>query len=1085
VQLNSASSVGGGTGTATQGNWLFVIAGFHQVPALGEPTVAIADDIHSFWRPYAPSSAAGETRTTTWYTPNTARQAQYVYVAPTGMVAGMSVLVVEVAGLGPWDTVAGTDSSYAAAATSLSLALGAPSAASFVLAGVCGDSSSVSQAFTPAGWTALHTVTATNGVDHAADAVLTSAWDTTSSSVSVSGTTSGSADLSGFLIEVLQAGPSPVPARGNPNWPHLIFEAGFGSGFNTPPDQVTWTDLTSRCWSWDETTGIQYQLGDIQATDLNLELDNLDNALASDNAAGPYYPHVVTGTPLRIRAAVGTIAGVTQDRWYVISRNAEEWPQQVNQNYRRYAPATATDIWSTLSASGPTPYRGEVQQDGPQSWWPGDDQLLEGGVLPAQLANAALGNTNPLVIYGASGGVAPGDQYTTSGYDATQDHVVLTGIPPGNPPPSVAIYSVAQQQGWMYGDPVASATTYGTSNPVTANPGSAAWQQTGLLGDTGANAWFMAANDAGFPALSGGMTFGVWFSCGFFGSAAGFTAASNTAYDLAGQPYAVITIAELATASNPVAVLQLDLSGHLNLITYNGGTGTSHGIYSSSDLRSSSFHQVTLTATTTTWAVYVDGGLTAAASGTAAGMTSAWTWLVIGADLGASGGSSLSSNVHGGNVAFSHAEVYPSVLPAWRILAHYCAAATAFGLLPAPQSVALSVVGNRFGGVSYTPDGSEFQGSYGVAAGKVTAYSFSALAASQAGSFTSGPSARATICGLGKINSVVLGNAVWASWTALAPAVGVYTDASAGAETNASTVAGSGDSFTSGYGSGASDGGVCSIASGTGASPPAAPSALGDTVAQRLERILSYGGGYGTGACAARCIDPAALPVQAATDIGGQQVSTNLTSITQSDGGLFYVDNPGNLTYWQKTHLAAQYSSPAWTIGPAAAGASVIPYDLKARFTADPQRVWNAVVLTPFSPDFASLPLISPTAASAVNTSQQQNGAQQLALTGYLQSPAEIQTFANWIFTEFGQPRVRAYDVKIDAATYPAAWGMVLGVNCGDVASVQAWQIGGGGATYTLRVTQVKRRIVFGGQDGDVEGSVTLTLDFEPASYWS
>ena len=55
---------------------------------------------------------------------------------------------------------------------------------------------------------------------------------------------------------------------------------------------------------------------------------------------------------------------------------------------------------------------------------------------------------------------------------------------------------------------------------------------------------------------------------------------------------------------------------------------------------------------------------------------------------------------HGGNVAVSHLAVYPSQLPAWRIRAHYWAAITGFGQLPAPQSVAVQWSD------SYAPDGS-------------------------------------------------------------------------------------------------------------------------------------------------------------------------------------------------------------------------------------------------------------------------------------------------------------------------------------------------------------------------------------------
>jgi len=1255
VPLDLAYSVGGGSGTATAGNWLFCLVGMNEQFTTSGYTIGVGDDIHSFWRPgnettstWAVSTATALTRASIWYTPNIARTVTNVYVAPDGPFDAITVLVVEIAGLGPWDTVTGINTSYAAAATSLGLALASPPAASFTIACVSGDNDTASQAFAPGGWTALSTVTSTNGVDHTCDSVLTSAFlPSTSMSISVSGTAGSAEDLSGVMLQVEVAGGSPVPASNNPNWPYLKFEAAFGGGFQTPPDQLTWTDLTSRLWSWDETTGVQYQLGQIQATNLDLELDNWDNALASDYPGSPYYSNAVnanmsfqsgispwtasgtgtviaqssafayasspgavaayslqvtpdgshatpgaisekvavsastaysasawfysaagyatgakvaitwydsggsvistatsgalaipaatwtqvtelnqtspsnavtaavtvefsgtpsatafyvaeaalilgasavstglvtTGVPLRIRAAVGTMTGatgtVTANRWYCIQRNAEEWPQQIDPAYRRYVSVTATDIWSAMANTEPTPYRGEVAQDAPYSWYAMDDQPLEGGVQPTSLRNSAPGNTTALTIYAAPGGVTAGDAYTTTGVDATS-----FSPPPPTIAPSIATYSVAQQQGWMYGDPQASNTTYATQNPVTASPGAAAWQQTGLAGAGGTNGWFMAANDTGLPGLSGGASFELWWNPAFFGSATGWTSPTNSRYDICGQPYSQITLATLATASAPVAILYLDLSGHLYLETFNGSTGTAHAIYSSSDLRSASWHQVILTTDGSNWNCYLDGGLGASVSGTGAGMTSAWTWLVIGADLGSAGGSSLSAAQHMGNVAYSHAIVYPSILPAWRVVARYCAAATGFGLLPAPQTVALSAVLNEKAGTGYTPDGSLFNAGnhdgvsgsgYGSTGSAVVTYSFSGLVTATAGSYTSGPSARAAIAGLGQdTGGIFQGAAIWLSFTGLAPSFTLYTAASADAETAAATVNGSGDSFSSGFGSGASGSGVCQVSGGSGTSPPAGPSALGDTVSQRIERCLYYGKVTYPG----RCVDQAPLQVQAATDVGGQQTGINVFNIVSSDGGLMFVDNLGSLTYWQRSHLASQ--SAVWTIGP-----GQDPYYREIRWIADPQRVWNAVVLTPFSPDGATLALITPNQAAAVNASQAQYGAQPKPVTSYLQSQAEMQAQANSLFANYGAVHIRTENVKLDAAPDPALWSLVLGINVADLTTMQNWQIGGGGTTWTLRVSEIRRHIEFNGDTGRTEGSVTLKGDFEP-TYWA
>ena len=297
IALTPSTSVGGGSGVPSAGNWLFCITGWQA--GLSAATVGAADDIRSFWRPgdvttstWAVSSPSGHTRTSVWYTPNLARVPGDVYVAPSGGMAGRACLVVEVSGIGPWDTVTGITSAYANSTRSLTLALAAPSSASFRIAAVTGDNSSAapSTVFNPGGWTPLHTVIATNGTDHSGDAVLTSAYrGSDSSAVNVSASAGTAENLSGVVLSVQLGAPSPIPANQNPNWPYMKVEVALGAGFQTPPDQLTWTDITSRAWSWDESTGTQYQLNQVRASNVSLELDNYDGALSYDNASGPYY----------------------------------------------------------------------------------------------------------------------------------------------------------------------------------------------------------------------------------------------------------------------------------------------------------------------------------------------------------------------------------------------------------------------------------------------------------------------------------------------------------------------------------------------------------------------------------------------------------------------------------------------------------------------------------------------------------------------------------------------------------------------------------------------------------------------------
>ena len=319
---------------------------------------------------------------------------------------------------------------------------------------------------------------------------------------------------------------------------------------------------------------------------------------------------------------------------------------------------------------------------------------------------------------------------------------------------------------------------------------------------------------------------------------------------------------------------------------------------------------------------------------------------------------------------------------------------------------------------------------------------------------------------------------MWISWLGLAPLFSAYTSASVGTEKLLETVVGSGDSMQSGYGS--------------GASPPSAATALGDTVGDRIERLMR------AGRCTSpqRSIDPAPDLVQApGTTGGGQQVGNSVQAIQQSDGGMLFVDNLGHLTYWMRSHLASQYSSPVWTLTPdapptAGATADKIPYYEEYRIVNDPQRIFNVITVQPFSPSGAQLPLLTPTDASGVLHSQVQHGAQPLAIVSWLQDQTVMQSQANWLFTNFGSPQTRTELVRIDAGPYSTAWNLVASINIGDVITFEEWQIGGGGDVLTLRVTEINRKIRFGGQnnnnagDGEVTASVELICDFEPSSYY-
>jgi hypothetical protein len=1251
VPLTPATSVSG-SGTSTPGNWLFCLVTSNQNDPLPTVTFADGDDIHSWWRPVPTSPSAGLTRTSIWYTPNIARQVNDVYVAPNGLTAAMAVTVIEVVGLGPWDQVADAYSNYANAATSLNLALAVPSASAFLIAAAGGDNDSVSQAFAPAGWTSLATVTATNGVDHTCDAVLTAACLVTAGAVSVNATTSGASDLSGVILGVLVNGANPISGSVSPGWAsRTVLEFAPGYGFESPPDQIQWVTISDsartspnqgppRFWGWSDKSAIPWGLGQLQSASGAATLDNFDGNLSPSNPGGLWYstalnsnmsfqsgvapwtaqnnatlaqspaqafasspaasalyslqvtpdgatalPGAVSeedtatagsaysasawfysaaawstgaqvairwlnggggtiststsaavaipagawtqvtllnqtapagtagaklivqfagtppsvpffvaeaalnagasavttglltaGVPVRLRLALGTIKGVTYNRWYVISRFANSWPEKrTAKSWRGYVEAGLTDTWSIASASCATPYRGEVEIDNPGWWWPCDDQPLAGGVLPTSLRNAAKGSTTVLNVVPSPSGVSSQDAYSSGLGGVGGGGTDLTAAT-RTANPSVATYAVGQSAGWMYGDPQSSPQSAQTGNPVTAQPGSAAWQQSGLLGNTGSAGWVLIASD-NFPAFSTGLTVSGWFNYQFLGTAASSGLVVSTYYNVAGQPYSAMTLWELATGTAPAAILQLDLSGHLQLITYNGGTPASHAIYTASDLRCAAWIRVTAELTASTYTVHLNGSLSASVSGSCTISAAAPSWFIVNGDLGANGGSGAGTGLqHGGNVQVSHLQIYSGLLPLYRELAHYSAAVTGCGLLPAPASVQV-VPGGTSGATAFSPDGSEYQGSYGNGTASIP-YTMSALAVAVAGSYTSGPAARTAVAGRGGSGSIANGAAAWVGWTALAPLVQVYTSASADTETEAAACLGSGDAFTSGYGAGASGGGVCQVSAGTGASPPAGPSPLGDTVGQRIERILGYGG-----LPVPRAIDQAAQPVQAAIDVGGQQAGANVQAVVNSDAGWLTTDNPGLLCYRSRQH--ANSDVPVWQLGPNVA-AGQIPYEVSIGFGADQQKTYTAITVAPYAPDGSSPADIVPSDADAVDAAQLQYGSRPLQVRSYLQSSTEQQAQANFLFDFYGSMRRRVETLEIDAARHPGAWILVAGANLGDLCQVEDIPFSAPVTSGVYRISSLSRQVSGGANGSATTAKIMLVIDpVPPNGYWT
>lgn len=462
--------------TNTAGDWLFALVAWRQAAAGQGTSVALADDAHNWWEPVGSpatdSSASGVVRTAVWAAPAarvTPGGTTVVQVTPTGPYLSLAVLIVDVAGMLPWYQVAMTPgSNYANAATSLALSAGVPSAQALEFA-VFGSDNNSDVITGPAGWTALSTVTASNGADHTADIKLTPAYQVTSGGTSASVSSSGSLDLAGVVAGILVS--APAPAQQNLNWPVMITEAAVGSGVQTPPSQLTWTDISSRALALSIKQGKQYSLGSLSAGQGTITLDSPDGATIPPGTG--IFAGIDSGMPVRRRVIIPQLASPHYVAFNGFYRRSP-WAMDPAL-YRGKTTAELTDAWGYAAGQLNSMAINEALLDTPHSVWPATDpagsssasNLAPGNSLPLTQVVSKYGGGGAVPAFGADSGRLPG---------ASSAQVTASG---------------------------------------TGAAGTGMWSQA-LDGNSLAYngyGYCLACTDPGYPAISGGVTAETWASC--------------------------------------------------------------------------------------------------------------------------------------------------------------------------------------------------------------------------------------------------------------------------------------------------------------------------------------------------------------------------------------------------------------------------------------------------------------------------------------------------------------------------------------------------------------------------------------------
>jgi hypothetical protein len=454
----------------TAGDWLFAVVAWRQAEAGAGVSAVVADDAHNWWEPVgAPntdSAAAGTVRVSVWAAPaarvaNPVTGQTFVQVAPTGPVLALGAVIIDMAGLQPWYQVAAINTAYANGVTSLSVSSAAPSAQALLFAGFAGDNNTYTIGW-PAGWHALPGTVNGNGTDHTADIALVPAWQVTTAAASAVSNATGTLDMAGVIAGVLVS--APAPSRPSADWPVMITEAAPGAGVQTPPAQVTWTDISSRVLSMSMGQGRQYTLSQLTAGQGTMTMDNPDGALIPPGTG--IYSGIDSGTPVRRRVI---IPASHTPHYIAASGYFRRLPWNMDTGtYRGQTQAELCDIWAYANVTLNSMAVEECLLDSPRSLWPLTDAAGSTGG-----SNLAPGNSLALAQavskYGAGGATAAWGTNTTA----------LVG-----------------------------ATSGKTKGSVKTSGSSGMWQQT-LAGTSLAYngyGYCLQCTDTAFPSISGGVT---------------------------------------------------------------------------------------------------------------------------------------------------------------------------------------------------------------------------------------------------------------------------------------------------------------------------------------------------------------------------------------------------------------------------------------------------------------------------------------------------------------------------------------------------------------------------------------------------
>lgn len=253
----------------------------------------------------------------------------------------------------------------------------------------------------------------------------------------------------------------------------------------------------------------------------------------------------------------------------------------------------------------------------------------------------------------------------------------------------------------------------------------------------------------------------------------------------------------------------------------------------------------------------------------------------------------------------------------------------------------------------------------------------------------------------------------------------------------------------------------------------------GDLVDARFGKLLSWSGAGIPGVATNPSPSPA---IGNADQIQGQAIADALYALATEEGGMYYcpATSQGEIYYSSRVNLYNK--APKYVFGDNTS-AGEVPYLPGSGFDFDDQFLFNIVsserTISASTEIFvsggqASLGQYNSYGVNAITADTTSEG--EYFPRGPLQQDVETTSDqdaydrANWSLVKYKQPHLRANQIQLDPASNPSIWAVALGVEQGDVITINRRPLGGPVISLNCMVQQVQHEV------GPSHWKVTLSL---------